>query len=79
MAVKNHQDHILFSYSFNQNGNPTKILKDQAFVELKTPELSWVHLDISHKNIKKWLKEEVDYLDSIVIDALTTNETRPRI
>jgi len=73
------QNHILFSYSFNENGDAVKIDDSKVANELKNPSLSWVHLDGGNKSTKKWLQKEVDYLDSLIIDALIAEETRPRI
>jgi zinc transporter len=73
------QNHILFSYSFNENGDAVKIDESKVANELKNPSLSWVHLDGVNKSTKKWLQKEVDYLDSLIIDALIAEETRPRI
>ena len=73
------QNHILFSYSFNENGDASKLDTREVANELKNPSLSWVHLDGINKTTKKWLQKEVDYLDSLIIDALIAEETRPRI
>jgi len=73
------QNHILFSYSFNENGEAVKIDNSKVANELKNPSLSWVHLDGVNKSTQKWLQKEVDYLDSLIIDALIAEETRPRI
>lgn len=78
MSNKN-SNHILFSYSFNKEGKASSLDNKQIPVELKNPNLSWVHLDGSNKNSKKWLEKEVDYLDHLIIEALTASETRPRL
>ena len=70
---------IVFSYSFDRDGKAIKIDYNMVANDLKNPELSWVHLDGSNKNTKKWLEKEVDYLDHLIIEALIANETRPRI
>jgi len=41
--------------------------------------LTWVHLDLTAKDCRAWLEREVSYLDPILIDALTADETRPRL
>jgi zinc transporter len=73
------QNHIIFSYSFNKDGQVSKLDNEQVAIELKNPNLSWVHLDGSNKNTKKWLLKEVNYLDSLIVDALIAEEARPRI
>ncbi len=72
-------DCIIFSYSFDADGRATKLGNEMASKELKSKDLSWVHLDGKSKETKKWLNEEVTYLDHLIIDALTVDETRPRI
>ena len=73
------QNHILFSYSFNEKGEASKLDNNKVANELKNPCLTWVHLDGINKSTKKWLQKEVDYLDSLIIDALIAEETRPRL
>lgn len=72
-------NHIVFSYSFNQDGSASKLDNREVAIELKNPNLSWVHLDASNKSTKNWLQKEVNYLDNLVIDALIADETRPRL
>ncbi|MFM7557002.1 MAG: CorA family divalent cation transporter [Alphaproteobacteria bacterium] len=78
MTNKN-QNPILFSYSFDGKGLAKILDKEQVAIELKSPDLSWVHIDGSAKNCAKWIQNEVNYLDNIIIDALIAEETRPRI
>ncbi len=73
------QNHILFSYSFNEKSEASKLDNSKVANELKNPCLTWVHLDGINKSTKKWLQKEVDYLDSLIIDALIAEETRPRL
>lgn len=49
----------------------SKVIKDDA--------LAWVHLDANNPASREWLQSEITYLDSIIIDALLAEETRPRI
>lgn len=71
--------HIFFSYSFNADGTSHQLSKDDISKELKNKSLAWVHLDGNNKQSKKWLENEVSYLDHIIIDAIFADETRPRI
>jgi zinc transporter len=71
--------HIIFSYSFSEDGKAEKIVGDQIIEELKNQGLAWVHLDANHEKTAKWLQSEVSYLDHLIIDALMMEETRPRI
>jgi zinc transporter len=70
---------VLFSYSFDENGSGLKVSNGNAAKELANEGLSWVHLDVENLKTKKWLEKEVGYLDHLIIDALTMEETRPRV
>lgn len=70
---------VLFSYNFDTNGKANRLSKNQTSNELMNRDLSWAHLDCNHALTKKWLESEVFYLDHLIIDALTAEETRPRI
>lgn len=73
------QAYILFSYAFDFQGHAHSLKVDEVAKELKNEGLSWVHLDGTNANSKKWLEREVSYLDHLIIDALFAEETRPRI
>lgn len=70
---------IIFSYSFDHAGKATQLSSDQVAGELKNDGLCWVHLDVNNSQTKKWLEQKVSYLDHLIIDALTAEETRPRV
>lgn len=72
-------NHILFSYSFDEQGLATKNNGNKASEELENDGLSWVHLDANDERAGMWLEKEVAYLDHLIIDALLAEETRPRI
>jgi len=72
-------DPIIFSYAFASDGKAAKLSNEQVAVELKSKGLAWVHLDANNKSVKKWLMNEVSYLDHLIIDALTAEETRSRV
>jgi zinc transporter len=73
------QNHILFSYAFDESGKAAKLDNEKVSEELRSEGLAWVHLDATHRSVKKWLEQEVSYLDHLIIDALTAEETRPRV
>lgn len=73
------QSHVIFSYAFDSSGRAKKIGTQKAGEELKNDGLTWVHLDAAHKSTRKWLEQEVSYLDHLIIDALIAEETRPRV
>jgi zinc transporter len=82
--AQNHQqyNHLVFSCNFNENGAFVPLSFDKAADELKSKNLSWVHLDASEANIlatRDWLNKEVNYLDHLIIDALLATEARSRI
>jgi zinc transporter len=71
--------HILFSYIFSSEGKASKLEIQHVAEELKNEGLTWVHLDANSHFTQKWIKKEVSYLDHLIIDALTAEETRPRV
>ncbi|MDD9912215.1 MAG: zinc transporter ZntB [Alphaproteobacteria bacterium] len=77
MATNN--DHIIFAYEITGNGKGSPLQGDAISQKLKDKQLAWVHLDATHENVRPWLEKETPYLDSIIIDALLAEETRPRI
>lgn len=75
----NKQSHIIFSYAFDIQGKALRLNDEAVAEELKNDNLAWVHLDANNRLTKKWLEREVNYLDHLIIDALTAEETRPRL
>lgn len=61
------------------DGSGKTIGPDRISEYTRNKELSWVHLDQNDPNTQSWLEQEVSYLDSIIIEALLAEETRPRI
>jgi len=70
---------ILFSWEFDGNGGGKPLSGDDISKELKADTLSWVHMNATHEDTRKWIKKEVDYLDDLILDALLADETHPRI
>lgn len=70
---------ILHAYDIQNNGYGTPLHGDAISKTIKDDQLAWVHLDGNSPNAKTWLEKEITYLDSIIIDALLAQETRPRI
>lgn len=70
---------VIFAYSFDREGKSTKLNNKQVADELRNDGLSWVHLDMNNLGTQKWLQQKVGYLDHLIIDALTAEETRPRV
>ena len=69
---------IIHAYEFDGKGGGIKLANDEAAASAKSEKLAWVHLDATHPDTRKWLKENVSYLDTIILDALLAEETRPR-
>lgn len=74
-----YHSHILFAYNLNDGVLPQPIKDNHISHFLKNDGLTWVHLDLNHNDTRTWLHTEVSYLDSLIIDALLADETRPRI
>ncbi|MDA0781959.1 MAG: zinc transporter ZntB [Proteobacteria bacterium] len=72
-------DNIIFAYSFDGKGGATPITGENIVAETKSKKLSWVHLDANQPETRQWIKKEVSYLDSLTIEALLAEETRPRM
>jgi len=70
---------ILCAYEINGSGKHLPLEGDAIAKILEGKELGWVHLDADHADTKGWLKENVSYLDDIILEALLAPETRPRI
>lgn len=70
---------ILLSYAFDGKGGGMKLSGDAIHAGLKDDMLAWVHLRANHPDTRHWLREQVDYLDNIILDALLADETRPRL
>lgn len=76
MANGNHC--IIHAYEFDGNGNGIKLANEDAAERAKSESLAWVHLDAAHPDTRQWLKDNVSYLDTIILNALLADETRPR-
>ncbi|MEC8466891.1 MAG: zinc transporter ZntB [Pseudomonadota bacterium] len=71
-------NHILYSYGFNAKGNVQALSAETIANEIESKNFAWVHLDNSHEKTMNWLRQELDFLDTVVLDALTEESTRPR-
>jgi zinc transporter len=72
-------NHVLKAYSLAKNSIGEKLIGNKIAEEIQSKNLAWVHLDGGHDDTKKWLTKKCDYLDSIIINGLLDEETRPRI
>lgn len=72
-------DFIIHANKINGDGSCTKLEGGEISKTVASKELAWVHMRADHPKTREWLQREVSYLDSIVIDALLADETRPRV
>lgn len=72
-------NHILKAYSLSNDRLGEKLSNLEIADEIKSVNLAWIHLDAEHQKTKQWLEQECKYLDSIIINGLLAEETRPRI
>ncbi len=70
---------IMYAYEIDGKGGANTVSNEQIASLLKSDQLAWVHLDANHPDTPSWLAKNISYLDNIVIEALTTAETRPRL
>ena len=70
---------ILQAYAIDGAGKGHVLSVGNISNTIQSDDLVWVHLDANHPETRKWLEQEVSYLDHIIIDALLADETRPRI
>lgn len=70
---------IIHAYSIDGKGSASVLSGDNIAEVVESEQLAWVHLDANEDSSKVWLKDELKFLDSIIVDALVADESRPRI
>lgn len=70
---------IIHAMTIEGDGSGVALTGDAISQTIKDDKLAWVHLDVRKPESRKWLQQEITYLDDIVVDALLAEETRPRI
>ncbi len=70
---------ILHARSIDGKGSGAVLSGDDITAQLRSDALAWVHLDANHPETRQWLREQVAYLDDLILDALLVEETRPRL
>lgn len=73
------QSHIIHACDIKGNGQATELTGQAISDAIKADDLAWVHLDGNQTATRDWLQSQLTYLDTIIIDALLAEETRPRI
>lgn len=69
---------VQFAIEFDKHGTAKPLAEEDAARAVEDKRLAWVHLDATHPDARKWITENVTYLDSLITDALLADETRPR-
>lgn len=72
-------NHIIYACRLNGDGSSTLLEDAQISNAISEEGQVWVHLDAEHPQSRILLEEQFPNLDSLVIDALCADETRPRI
>ena len=70
---------IIHAYSIDGSGSGSVLEGNDITEAVASEQLTWVHLDATEEHSKTWLKEELKFLDSIIVEALVADESRPRI
>lgn len=75
--VSNTPNSLLHALLLDRNGSATAVKPDD--IDKWRPEdgLLWLHLDVAENPPREWLQDEIG-LESLVVEALTADETRPR-
>jgi zinc transporter len=68
---------LIHAYQLDGKGGGNSL--DWQAIEAMTPDQgpAWVHLDYTHEHARQWLREKSG-LETIIVDALVADETRPR-
>lgn len=70
---------ILHAHEIIGDGSARRLTGSEIAEKIRSDDLAWVHLDATNPNARAWLEREVTYLDTIILDALLADETRPRM
>ena len=68
---------LIYAYQLDGKGGGNSL--DWQAIEAMSSDQgpTWLHLDYTHEHVHQWLKEKSG-LESIIVDALVADETRPR-
>lgn len=71
---------MIHAYSIDGLGAGSSLSgDDNVAAVIESEQLAWAHFDASDPNSKTWLESKLGFLDSIIVQALLADETRPRI
>lgn len=70
---------LVYGYALNGQGGGQTITGEDITTSLaeSKDQLTWLHFDYTHADTQQWISEH-SQLDQVVIDALLTEESRPR-
>lgn len=71
-------DFIQFAVALNGTEAGAELHGSDIARLVDADDLAWVHLRGDHDGSRKWIAENLSYLDHHAIDALLADETRPR-
>lgn len=72
-------DGIIHACTIEGDGHGKSLTGEAVTQKIRADELAWVHFNGNDPRTRQWIEEELTYPDSIIIDALLAEETRPRI
>lgn len=75
----NYKNGILHALLISSEGTATTLDSKDIDAAVKSNELTWVHLNLDESGSQEWLETKLRFLDSIIVEALLAEETRPRI
>ncbi|MDO6562362.1 zinc transporter ZntB [Amphritea sp. 1_MG-2023] len=68
---------LVYGYSLDGKGGGEILTVDDIYHPLPNDRVNWLHFDYTHAETQQWITEH-SQLDQVVIDALLTEESRPR-
>lgn len=70
---------VLHALAFNGEGGASPIEDEKIAEMLSSDTLTWIHLDANQSNTSSWFSSYAAELDSLIVEALLAEETRPRM
>ena len=69
---------LVAAYALRSDGTGRALGWDELGNWQEESGFLWLHLDLTHPNVQRWLTEE-SALDDVVVEALLADDTRPRV
>jgi len=76
--IQTKADPYLFAFAFDGKGGAFPLEGEAVAKTVQSRSLAWAHFDANHAKARQWLRNEIDYLDPLIVDGLLAEETRPR-